>query len=149
MYNNDYFNFSQSKKTSNRLNEIYQSVLNQIEIFSGKKTKLIMAPREFTEITGNIESSIILSQLLYWQDKTNDPEGWIYKTYKDWYEETGLKESQVKKARITLKNLGVVETKIKKSHGITKLHYHLNYEVLMEVICSYYKDSNKQKNPFC
>ncbi len=147
MYKKFFYKQSLTSGT-NRLNIDYQAVLSQIKVSSKKKPKLIMAPREFTEITGNIESAIILSQLLYWQDKVIDGEMWIYKSYKDWYIETGLSERQIKKARNTLEKMGFLETKIKKARGVPTLHYRLDVVKLCSFIADYYRQIEKLTNPF-
>ena len=141
--------FSQNKKIvkgGQRLNETYQAVMNDIELYTEKKPKIIMAPRELTEITGSIESSIILSQLLYWQDKTKNPDMWIFKSYKDWILETGLKKCQILKARRILEDkLKIVETITKKVRGAPTLHYRLKIEALTKLIRKYYMDLYKIK----
>lgn len=101
-----------------------------------------MAPREFTEITGCVEAAIILSQLLYWHDKTKNPQGWIYKSYKDWEEETGLKKSKVIKARKILEDgLEIVESTRSMVGGAPTLHYRVKVDMLVDLINIFYADT--------
>src|SRR5215212_4465846 len=41
---------------------------------------------------------LFISQLLYWDGKGHDPDGWIYKTEKEMEQETGLTRSSQRKA---------------------------------------------------
>ena len=45
-----------------------------------------------------LNPSILLAQLLYWNDKGNNKSHWIYKTKKEWHEETGLTERKLENA---------------------------------------------------
>ena len=33
---------------------------------------------------GTVGAGVFLSQLIYWSERTDDPEGWVYKTLDDW-----------------------------------------------------------------
>jgi len=103
----------------------------------GDKT-LVLCPTVFVRLLGSDhKAAILLSQILYWSDKTKDPDGWFYKSYADWQLETGLSEAQVRRivngdvrvkgAQVTLRDLGV-ETLLKKvKHtGAPTLHYRIN-----------------------
>jgi hypothetical protein len=35
----------------------------------------------------NVLSFFLTNQILYWTDRTSDPDGWFYKTYDDWDQE--------------------------------------------------------------
>ena len=51
---------------------------------------------------------MFLCQLLYWQDKGSDKDGWIYKTADEWEVETGLAYKEQTAARKHLKKLKVM-----------------------------------------
>ena len=102
----------------------------------GDKT-LVLCPTAFvTLLNGDHKAAILLAQILYWADRTKDPDGWFYKSYADWQTETGLSEAQVRRivngdprvqsAQVTLRDLGV-ETVLKKvKHtGAPTLHYRI------------------------
>ena len=94
---------------------------------------LIVIPREFIKITGDYETAALLAQLVYWTGKSQN-EGWVYKTYQDWEDEIGLSKYKVNRARKTLENLGILETKLKKANGIPTLHYRINMKKLAELL---------------
>ena len=46
--------------------------------------------RCFVTLTGSVTAALMLSQAMYWQKRTKDPEGWWCKTVEEWTEETGM-----------------------------------------------------------
>ncbi len=126
-------------------NYTQQKIFNILKQFSGTKN-ILAIPRFFIEITDDIEEAIVLSQLIYWHDKSvND--GWVYKTYKDWEEETGLSEYKVRKAKKKLEEKGKkekdgkekdekgwIETKIKKANGNPTVHYRLTEKFFDDIV---------------
>lgn len=67
----------------------------------------------FKRITGSTNAALLLSQAFYWSKRTNDPEGWFYKTRIEWMEETGLTEDELDGAREKCKKSGVIEEKLR------------------------------------
>jgi hypothetical protein len=103
----------------------------------GDKT-LVLCPTLFVKLLdGDHKAAILLSQILYWSDRTKDPDGWFYKSYADWHAETGLSEAQVRRIvngdprvaqrQLPLRDLGV-ETLLRKVKrtGAPTLHYRVN-----------------------
>ena len=114
----------------------------------GDKT-LVLCPTAFVKLLhGDHKAAILLSQILYWSDRTQDPDGWFYKSYAMWQAETGLSETQVRRIvngdpRVTtaqrpLRDLGV-ETKLKKvrSTGAPTLWYRLDREKFLGMLHSF------------
>lgn len=60
---------------------------------------------------GSVTAGILLSQLLYWTPRGGDPDGWIWKTQDQIYEETGLGRREQETARRYLVAAGVLEEK--------------------------------------
>ncbi|MDV7399195.1 hypothetical protein RZS08_47735, partial [Arthrospira platensis SPKY1] len=50
----------------------------------------------------------MLSQAIYWQQRTKDPDGWWYKTRDEWTAETGMKRKEQEGARQRLRKLGIL-----------------------------------------
>lgn len=83
---------------------------------------------KLNKITGGVNNTIFLSQLIYWTGKQNDKEGWIYKTQKEIEEETGLSRYEQESARKTLKKKGLIE---EKKMGVPcKLYFKVNVEAV-------------------
>lgn len=95
---------------------------------------ILAVPRMFCEMTGSLESGVLLSQIIYWADKGSDPDGWFYKSYIEWYQDSFLSEYQVRKGVRAFEKAGLLETKLKKVQGSPTLHYRVNKRVFSEWI---------------
>lgn len=116
--------------------------------FAGQANTLVI-PRPFISLChGDHLAALLLSQILYWQDRTDDPNGWFSKSYEDWDEELGLTETQVKRLirgdkrtktpMFKLEDIGV-ETKLSRAkayNGAATMHYRVNLEVFEALVLS-------------
>lgn len=73
-----------------------------------------------------------MAQLLYWWQKGSDKD-WIYKTIKDIEEETALSRSEQDSAIKRLKQLGLIEVKLKKVPA--RRHFHLSLLKISNLVC--------------
>lgn len=85
--------------------------------------------------TDSVKLAILWSQLYYWSDRTNDPDGWVYKTREDVFDETGLSRKEQETARKIGAKLGVMESERKGVQGI--IHFRVDVEAMMELIEKY------------
>ena len=86
--------------------------------------------RSFVDIGGSITAALFLSQLFYWSDRGEDPDGWIYKTYAEWTDETRMSRKELDGARKKLRVTGLLE---EKKCGIpAKLYYRINFKSLQK-----------------
>ena len=60
-----------------------------------------------TKKLGNVNASILLSQFIYWHDKTEHPLG-VYKTQDEIKAETGLSRKEQETGRKVLRELGLI-----------------------------------------
>lgn len=67
--------------------------------------------RVFVDLAGSVTAAVMLSQAFYWAQRTDDPEGWFYKTQDEWQDETGLSRYEQEGARTRLRELGLWEEK--------------------------------------
>jgi len=104
-------------------------VLSLIKEISGQQSMLVL-PRLLIDITLHINSALLLSQLIYWSDRTGERNGWIYKSHKDWQAELGLNRYFLDKARDRLIQLGLIEVKIKKANGSPTMHFRVKADAL-------------------
>lgn len=58
--------------------------------------------RCFAAVTGSVNAGLMLSQAVYWTRRTNDPDGWFYKSAKEWEDETYLTRREQETARKAL-----------------------------------------------
>lgn len=86
----------------------------------------------------NVKLAILWSQLYYWSDRTTDPEGWIYKTQEDIFNETGLSRRNQVTARTEGKELGVIqEEKRGVGNRPSVLHFRVDLEKSLDLIEKY------------
>lgn len=102
-----------------------EEVRSLIAHFSGQ-TNIITIPKIYIEILDEYNSAAILNQIVFWSDKSARNDGYFYKTYAEWEKEVNLTEYQVRRSIKKLKELGFVETKVKKANGSPTLHYKLD-----------------------
>lgn len=83
-----------------------------------------------TLVFKSLPIGIVLSQLLYWQGKGANKDGWVYKTIEEMKTETGLTRHQQDRAIKKLVELGIIETKLAsipaKRHFLLRLDRLLN-----------------------
>jgi len=78
----------------------------------------------FKRITGSTVAALMLSQAWYWTKRTNDPDGWFYKTRVDWEDETGLTRYEQETARKVLCEKDIM---VEHLRGVpATLHYKVN-----------------------
>jgi len=86
--------------------------------------------RSFVTLTGSINAALMLSQAVYWHLRTDNKEGWFYKTQEQWEEETGLSRYEQESARKRLKELGFWE---EKREGLpAKMFFRVNERLLQD-----------------
>lgn len=113
------------------------------------QSNVLTIPRLFVELfDGDHGQALFLSQLIYWSDKGSNPDGWFYKTYTEWYQETLLSEYKVRKAVKLLESENIVKTKIKKANGNPTLHYKIDPKSLHDWLLKKLKerDLNYSRN---
>ena len=90
-----------------------------------KEAKVLTAPKIFTKKFG-ILAGIMLSQCLYWTERSKDVRGWFHKKREEWQEELTMTEWEVRKALGILKSAGVIETRIHKIGSAPVTHHRVD-----------------------
>jgi hypothetical protein len=96
----------------------------------------------FVRLLGSHQAAWFLNQLLYWSDRTTDPDGWFYRSLQDWQREDCLSRYQIERAldgdprsttpQVRLSALGI-ETCVRRTpNGTPVKHYRVNREVFFE-----------------
>lgn len=104
---------------------------------------VIAVNRFFVDLTGTLEAAILLSQIIYWSDRTTMADGWFAKSYDDWQKEICLSKYQVTKSVKVLEAFGV-ETKTKKFNGAPTVHYRLKMDVLHQSIVKFLTNDSEE-----
>ena len=121
-----------------------QNVFGIIQSLIGH-LNILTIPKEFIHFTGDIDSALLLSQLVYWSGKTKDPEGWVYKTYADWEEETSLTERQIRRIKNVFEDIGFLETKVAKANGNPTVHYRINQSKFIDSFLTFLTERSSKK----
>ena len=107
--------------------------------------KLLDRPIAFhrclVDATGSVNAALLISQAVYWQNRPTreSSDGWWYKTYEGWKEETGLSRRDFEKARKACIRLLVLEYKVK---GVPPMaHYRVDCEHLQIILDTVYKSN--------
>ena len=81
---------------------------------------------------GSVTAGVLLSQFLYWQPRSRDPDGWFWKTQVDIADETALSRTETETARKVLVRAGVLE---EKRRGVpAKMHFRINLTKVVELL---------------
>lgn len=129
------------------------TVTDLFRSFAGQVNTLTI-PRPYIDLCGGDHlSALLLSQILYWSDRTEDANGWFAKSYEEWHEELAMTEYQIKRAingdkrnkniQKALKDFGV-ESKLKPSKfhsGAATLHYRVNIEKLQQTVIDFVQNA--------
>lgn len=83
------------------------------------------------KLTKSLTATVLLCQMIYWDGKTRDENGWFYKSAEELTEETSLTYAEQKAARSILRDeLGIVEEQHRRSEH--KLYFKVNKDILNE-----------------
>jgi hypothetical protein len=91
-------------------------------LLPGKHNTIPLSLPVAQALGGDLESAIIFSQCMYWSERTDDPDGYFYKCYDEWYEETTIKERTCRDRIKKLEARGWIHTLIMHVHNVPKLH---------------------------
>jgi len=104
-----------------------QKLIALIKSMSGQPN-ILTIPRIYVTLTKSHRAALLLSQCVYWSDRTRDPEGWFYKTFEDWHDELGMPRGAVETA---MKHLTPwVQTRLRKAGPTPKTHYRVDMAAL-------------------
>ena len=103
----------------------------------------IVFHRCLAELTGSVTAGLMLSQAVYWTERTGDPDGWFWKTQDDWFEETMLGRKEQETARRRLREVANGQLWIEQLRGIpAKLFYRIDLGVLERLLTENQHDRN-------
>ena len=127
---------------SNESIDSYQQYKQDIAIIfaetSGQESNLVI-PRHLIDFFKSLNVALLFNQIMYWSQRTRDPEGWFYKTYSEWDTELSLSEYQIRHA-IQGPLDGYVETTVRKARGNPTVHYRLKWDHFSESIVKFLRE---------
>lgn len=109
-----------------------QQVYTLIMRIAGQ-ANILTIPRLFIDWTGDHITALFLSQVIYWSSRTSDPDGWFYKSAREWEEELAISDYQLARATKKLAEAGL-ETKLRKIGGAPTQHFRIDQDTFLEWI---------------
>lgn len=119
-----------------------------LALFSGQES-MVTTPKLYIQLTGSHTLAIVLSQCIYWSDKSECDDGWFYKRYDEWFEEIHIPERTLRRRFDHLEIQGWITTKVKKVRGINIKHIHPNMDLIIESLNTMLNNdcSNRPNSP--
>lgn len=82
--------------------------------------------------------SVVFSQIVYWSERTEDPEGWFFKSYEEFHKETRVKERTCRRKLDSLKSRNWIETEVRLHNGHNQLFIRLDGDNWIEDLIKYF-----------
>jgi hypothetical protein len=89
---------------------------------------------------GGLNECAFLCQFIYWSERTNNPDGWIYKTSDEIRDEIGISYKSQLTARKKLKALGLIEERHR------WLDHQIDYRVMDDAVQKYLESIERVQN---
>lgn len=124
-----------------------KEVFNLIKQIFGQNNIISVPVILLKKLNGNHPAALFLAQLIYWTGKSQDTDGWIYKSYEDWENELFIKKDKAIAIKKQLENLSLITTMLKKRANSSApiLHYKVNQEKLIEFLIENDIKSSKEE----
>lgn len=115
------------------------SVFALIADLTGQKYQLTLNKFFIKLCKGDHAAALLLSQILYWQSRTDDSDGWFYKSAKEWDEEICIKQDKLDRCVEFLQREVGLETKLKTIGSSSRLskHYRLNTQFFLQRVMEF------------
>jgi len=120
-----------------------KEIFGLIESMSGQ-LNLLVVPRIFVTLTGDIESALVLSQCIYWSSRSSCEGGWFWKTTDEFTEEVAMGYYKFRSAVKRLIMMGYLETKVKRANGDPTTHYKPCLEKIATSIIAISRKPNRE-----
>lgn len=102
-----------------------------LALFSGQAS-MVTTPKLYIQLTGSHTLAIVLSQCVFWSNKSESGDGWFYKRYDEWFEEIHVPERTLRRRFDHLEMQGWITTKVKKVRGTNIKHIHPNMDLIID-----------------
>lgn len=86
------------------------------EILPNKQNVVSLSVPLLEVLDDDYTECALFSQCVYWDERTEDEDGWFYKSYQDWYKECRVKERTCRRKLDNLKERGWIETEVRQDY---------------------------------
>lgn len=122
---------TEKKQTnSHKIQELIQS-------YTGEPVSVIAVPSELIHFLGDTKKGLVLAQIIYSSDKGKRPDGLIFKTYKEMFEITGVKEGTLRTYFNEFKEKGFFDWQIKKANAFPTVHFRFNMSKFLPLFLAF------------
>lgn len=130
------------------MNGLNKSNINKqiLSLFSGQDATITI-PRIYIKITGSYTKANVLNQCIFYSDKSILGEGWFWKSYEDWQEETDIEERTLRRIFTVFENENLIERRTQKIKGKRTLVVRPCIEKIQELIAQYLSQTDKMSEP--
>jgi hypothetical protein len=87
------------------------------------QSRTLTIPRSLITLTGDINTALLLSQVIYWSHLNRAKDGWFYKSYEEWEVEISLSKHEVARSADRLTAAGVISFEKRRVNGAPTLFY--------------------------
>lgn len=108
-------------------------IIDLIKSISGQ-ANILTIPRVYVSFTKSHRAALLLSQSVYWSDKSGQSGGWFYKSFREWRLELGLNQHAVETCVKTLTAGNWLETKVDRVGVRDTTFYRPNLEEIAKSI---------------
>jgi len=120
-----------------------QQIFALIKAISGQ-ANILTIPVVFVKmLKGNHRAALLLSQSIYWSDRSHQADGWFDKSFREWLEEIGLNQHAIETAVAHLKKFEVLETKLGRVGQRDTTFYRPQLEKIAEMVQATLAESAK------
>jgi hypothetical protein len=123
------------------LTELYPTLTNIVRNLERDDVATVEAL--LIDVTGDVDAGRMLHRLAMWWGKTRNVDGWVYKSYEDWWAECRIKEHKLPRTKGYLERVGV-EIVVKKAEGNPTRHYRLDVKHFFQLLAKALKLSRKK-----
>ena len=117
--------------------EITQRAIYELTKRMTGQANTLTIPRFFIDLAGDHKSALMLSQIIYWWERTSDKENGFYKSAKEWEDELKLTPKDLRRIVPILERIGI-STKVKKApNGNPTVHYKVDEQRLAAAISAH------------
>lgn len=123
------------------LTELYPTLTNIVRNLERDDVATVEAL--LIDVTGDVDAGRMLHRLAMWWGKTRNLDGWVYKSYEDWWAECRIKEHKLPRTKGYLERVGV-EIVVKKAAGNPTRHYRLDVKHFFQLLAKALNISRKK-----
>ena len=127
------------------MEKLNQKAINSLIKNLSGQANILTIPRIYIDLVGDIKSALFLSQCVYWSDRSNNVDGWFYKSASEWFDEIHLTYKEIMRITLTLNNY--LDTKVSRVNSAPTTHYRVKIDELTNAILTFCENKKMENSP--